>query len=119
MDWALRFDDNYTGKLATVQASGVNSTWTIRRFPAIIGEDRIRSMTPDIQPNNPLHGITLEMMLTQLVDQFGWRFLSDRVAIRCFYNKPTIKSSLHFLRRTPWAREKVENLYLEMIVHKK
>ncbi len=76
-------------------------------------------MCPDSQPNNPLHGITLEMMLTQLVEKYGWRFLSDRVAIRCFYNEPTIKSSLHFLRRTPWARQKVEALYLELIVDKK
>lgn len=75
-------------------------------------------MCPDSQPNNPLHGITLETMLTQLVETHGWRFLSDRVAIRCFYNEPTIKSSLHFLRRTPWARKKVEDLYLEMIVNK-
>lgn len=75
-------------------------------------------MCPDSQPNNPLHGITLEMMLTELVEKYGWRFLSDRVAIRCFYNEPTIKSSLHFLRRTPWARKKVEDLYLEMIVNK-
>jgi uncharacterized protein (DUF2132 family) len=76
-------------------------------------------MTLNPQLNNPLHGITLETMLSQLVEQFGWRYLSDRVAIRCFYNEPTVKSSLHFLRRTPWARQKVEELYLELIVNKK
>jgi len=75
-------------------------------------------MTLNPQPNNPLHGITLETMLTQLVEQYGWRLMSDRVDIRCFFNEPTIKSSLHFLRRTPWARKKVEDLYLELIVNK-
>lgn len=75
-------------------------------------------MTLNPQPNNPLHGITLETMLTQLVEKYGWRYLSDRVDIRCFFNEPTIKSSLHFLRRTPWARKKVEDLYLELIVNK-
>jgi len=75
-------------------------------------------MTLNQQPNNPLHGITLETMLTQLVEKYGWRYLSDRVDIRCFFNEPTIKSSLHFLRRTPWARKKVEDLYLELIVNK-
>jgi uncharacterized protein (DUF2132 family) len=70
------------------------------------------------QPNNPLHGVTLEAILTQLVEKYGWRYLSDRVDIRCFFNEPTIKSSLHFLRRTPWARKKVEDLYLELIVNK-
>jgi len=67
------------------------------------------------QPNNPLHGITLEMILTQLVEQYGWRELSRLIPIRCFYNEPSIKSSLKFLRRTPWARKQVEDLYLEMI----
>ncbi len=75
-------------------------------------------MTLNPQPNNPLHGITLETILTQLVEKYGWRYLSDRVDIRCFFNEPTIKSSLHFLRRTPWARKKVEDLYLELIVNK-
>jgi uncharacterized protein (DUF2132 family) len=75
-------------------------------------------MTLNPQPNNPLHGITLETMLTQLVEKYGWRYLSERVGIRCFFNEPTIKSSLHFLRRTPWARKKVEDLYMELIVNK-
>jgi uncharacterized protein (DUF2132 family) len=79
----------------------------------------MNGMTINPQPNNPLHGVTLEMMLTQLVEQYGWPLLSERVAIRCFYNEPTVKSSLHFLRRTPWARQKVEDLYLELIVNKK
>ena len=64
------------------------------------------------QPNNPTHGITLEMILNQLVKQYGWDELGKRIPIKCFTNKPSIKSSLKFLRRTPWARKKVEDLYL-------
>ena len=63
------------------------------------------------QPNNPLHGITLEMILTQLVANYGWDELGRRIPIRCFTHEPSIKSSLVFLRRTPWARKKVEELY--------
>jgi uncharacterized protein (DUF2132 family) len=76
----------------------------------------MNSMNPNPQPNNPLHGITLEMMLTQLVDKFGWPELSKRIPLRCFYNEPGIKSSLKFLRRTPWARKAVEDLYLNSII---
>ena len=64
------------------------------------------------QPNNPLHGITLKMMLENLVEQYGWDELGKRIPIQCFRNNPSIKSSLKFLRRTPWARQKVEDLYL-------
>lgn len=67
------------------------------------------------QPNNPLHGITLEMMLTQLVEHYGWDEIGDRIRVRCFSYDPSIKSSLKFLRKTPWARAKVEALYLEMV----
>ena len=63
-------------------------------------------------PNDPLHGVTLEMILTYLVEEHGWEELGKRVPIRCFLNNPSIKSSLTFLRRTPWARKKVEELYL-------
>jgi uncharacterized protein (DUF2132 family) len=72
-------------------------------------------MIPNPQPNNPLHGITLEMILTQLVERYGWAELSKRIPIRCFYNEPSIKSSLKYLRRTPWARKSVEELYLNSI----
>ena len=65
------------------------------------------------QPNNPLHGVTLEIILTQLVAQYGWEELGRRIVIKCFTNDPSIKSSLAFLRRTPWARKKVEDLYLQ------
>ncbi|RAP39000.1 hypothetical protein DID80_01315 [Candidatus Marinamargulisbacteria bacterium SCGC AAA071-K20] len=62
--------------------------------------------------NNPLHGITLEHVVTHLVDDLGWETLGGYVNIRCFTENPSIKSSLKFLRRTPWAREKVEKLFL-------
>ena len=71
-------------------------------------------MTP-FQSNDPLHGITLEMILTQLVEQYGWPKLARRIPIRCFYNEPSLKSSLKFLRRTPWARKQVEELYLRSV----
>lgn len=73
-------------------------------------------MTGATQLNNPLHGITLEMILSQLVDRYGWERLGIAIDIRCFKHDPSIKSSLQFLRRTPWARSKVEDLYLR---HKK
>lgn len=68
----------------------------------------------DPQANNPLHGITLEMMLPQLVEHYGWEELGLIIDIRCFNFEPSIKSSLKFLRKTPWARTKVEKLYLRM-----
>ncbi|MBM4428392.1 MAG: DUF2132 domain-containing protein [Chloroflexi bacterium] len=64
------------------------------------------------KPNDPLHGITLEMILTTLVEEHGWQELGTRIPIICFTENPSIKSSLKFLRRTPWARKKVEELYL-------
>ncbi len=67
------------------------------------------------QPNNPLHGITLKMILEDLVAQVGWEEMGRQINIRCFTHDPSIPSSLKFLRRTPWAREKVEALYLEKI----
>jgi uncharacterized protein (DUF2132 family) len=67
------------------------------------------------QPNNPLHGKTLETILHHLVDRYGWEHMGARINIKCFNNNPSIQSSLKFLRKTPWARIKVENLYLESI----
>jgi uncharacterized protein (DUF2132 family) len=61
---------------------------------------------------DPLHGVTLEMIVNRLVEQYGWAELGKRIPIRCFTNNPSIKSSLTFLRRTPWARKKVEELYI-------
>jgi uncharacterized protein (DUF2132 family) len=65
------------------------------------------------QPNNPLHGITLENILERLVASYGWDALARRIPIRCFSDDPSIASSLTFLRKTPWARAKVEALYLQ------
>ena len=64
---------------------------------------------------DPLHGVTLEMMVTRLVEHYGWGELGLLVRIRCFNFEPSVKSSLHFLRRTPWARKKVERLYGELL----
>ena len=66
----------------------------------------------DEQPRNPLHGITLEHIVTELVTYYGWPELGQQVRIRCFNENPSVASSLKFLRKTPWARAKVESLYL-------
>lgn len=71
--------------------------------------------TPKTQPNNPLHGITLQTILERLVEEYGWEELGERVRIKCFITNPSLNSSLTFLRRTPWAREKVEKLYLKLV----
>ncbi|KGD64790.1 hypothetical protein Y5S_02156 [Alcanivorax nanhaiticus] len=65
------------------------------------------------QINNPLHGVTLERVVTELVEYYGWPALADQIRINCFRKDPSVKSSLKFLRKTPWAREKVEALYVE------
>ena len=67
------------------------------------------------QANNPLHGLTLANILEHLVNYYGWEDLGTRIEIRCFNVDPSIKSSLTFLRKTPWARERVENLYLKSL----
>lgn len=67
---------------------------------------------PEQYHNDPLHGMTLQKILETLVDKFGWKRLSRMIEIRCFYNDPSIKSSLKFLRKTEWARKKVEELYI-------
>lgn len=69
-------------------------------------------MNTPAQPRNPLHGLTLERLLNDLVDYYGWEGLSENIPLRCFSVDPSISSSLKFLRKTPWAREKVESLYL-------
>ena len=69
----------------------------------------------DIKKKDPLQGITLEQIVTSLSEQQGWEVLADKVHIRCFKENPSIKSSLNFLRKTPWARAKVERLYLKLI----
>ena len=66
----------------------------------------------DEQPNNPLHGVTLESVVVRLVDHYGWDALAQKIRIGCFTHDPSVKSSLKFLRKTPWAREQVEKLYI-------
>ena len=70
---------------------------------------------PPAQPRNPLHGITLEAMVVALQQYFGWEGLANRIPVRCFQSDPSVASSLKFLRKTPWARAKVEGLYLFML----
>jgi len=72
------------------------------------------STPPKEQPNNPLHGVKLATIVEVLVERYGWERLAMRVNINCFKNDPSIKSSLKFLRKTPWARNKVEQLYLDL-----
>ena len=71
------------------------------------------------QPRNPLHGVTLEQIITDLVDTFGWEVLAQQVHVNCFRDNPSVKSSLKFLRKTQWARDKVESLYVYAIVRGK
>ena len=70
------------------------------------------------QPNNPLHGVKLEQILVDLESYYGWEYMGYNIKIRCFTENPSIKSSLKFLRRTPWARTKVEQMYLKMLKNK-
>ena len=74
---------------------------------------------PPAQARNPLHGLTLEAIVSALVAHYGWPGLSERIPVRCFTSDPSIASSLKFLRKTPWAREKVEGLYLFMLRDKR
>jgi uncharacterized protein (DUF2132 family) len=74
--------------------------------------DESSPQTAPAQPRNPLHGVTLQALLESLVDYYGWEGLAERIPVRCFQTDPSIKSSLTFLRKTPWARERVEGLYL-------
>jgi len=67
------------------------------------------------QPNDPLHGITLKVILEALVEKYGWQELGQMIRIKCFNENPSINSSLTFLRKTPWAREKIEDLYLSSV----
>jgi len=77
-----------------------------------------KSDAPNTQPNNPLHGVKLADILDRLVDAYGWEHLGAMINIRCFTHDPSIKSSLTFLRKTPWAREEVEQVYLRLLRRK-
>jgi len=72
-------------------------------------------MTTEASAKDPLHGMTLEMIVTRLAAHYGWEEMGSRITIRCFTHDPSVSSSLHFLRRTPWARAKVEDLYLQYV----
>lgn len=72
----------------------------------------------ETQPNNPLHGITLEKIIIDLEAHYGWEYMGHIIKIKCFTENPSVKSSLKFLRRTPWARTKVEQMYLNMLKNK-
>jgi len=76
---------------------------------------RVDDQAPPSQARNPLHGITLERIVTELADWYGWAGLGEQINLRCFQVDPSVSSSLKFLRKTPWAREKVESLYLFML----
>jgi uncharacterized protein (DUF2132 family) len=80
-----------------------------------LSTDPSSSQTPAAQPRNPLHGVTLEGIVTALAAHYGWAELGQRIPVRCFISDPSVASSLKFLRKTPWAREKVEGLYLFML----
>ena len=73
---------------------------------------------PPAQPRNPLHGLTLQAMVTALADHYGWPQLAERIPIRCFTHDPSVASSLKFLRKTPWAREKVGQLYISTFLRR-
>ena len=75
----------------------------------------LEPLHPPAQPRNPLHGMTLESIVTALAEHYGWEGLGERIPVRCFTHDPSVASSLKFLRKTPWAREKVEGLYLFML----
>ncbi|WP_290701834.1 VF530 family protein [Amphritea sp.] len=77
------------------------------------------SQQQSAQKNNPLHGVTLKQVVTELEAEYGWQELASRIDIRCFKSDPSIKSSLKFLRQTPWAREKVEGLWIRLQESKK
>lgn len=85
----------------------------------MVAEPLVPERAAPTQVGNPLHGVTLEAMVTALASHFGWEDLGQRVPIRCFQSEPSVKSSLKFLRKTPWAREKVESLYLFMLRERK
>jgi len=80
---------------------------------------RNRRQATEEELNHPLHGVKLAQILERLVDHYGWEYLADRVNIRCFIYNPTMKSSLGFLRKTQWAREHVEDVYMDMLDEKR
>jgi uncharacterized protein (DUF2132 family) len=80
-----------------------------------MNDSSLPATPPSAQVRNPLHGLTLEAIVTALAEHYGWEGLGERIPVRCFQSEPSVASSLKFLRKTPWAREKVEGLYLFML----
>jgi uncharacterized protein (DUF2132 family) len=80
-----------------------------------MNDSSLPATPPPAQVRNPLHGLTLEAIVTALAEHYGWEGLGERIPVRCFQSEPSVASSLKFLRKTPWAREKVEGLYLFML----
>jgi uncharacterized protein (DUF2132 family) len=87
----------------------------MKHEPSVQSEEIPRPIAKQQQPKNPLHGVTLEKALTELVNHHGWEELGSMVKARCFMNNPSMKSSLKFLRATPWARKMIEGLYLKRV----
>ena len=81
-------------------------------FPFPFSLFPLADRTPVTHPRDPLHGITLEMIVTTLMERHGWEEMGDRIPVRCFLHEPSVKSSLTFLRKTPWARQRVEAWYV-------
>ncbi|WP_340833837.1 VF530 family protein [Polaribacter sejongensis] len=106
---------NQTNQLLDTESNPQENEELAEEKPA----KRKRRKATEEQLNNPFHGVKLIQVLERLVAHYGWEYLGERVNIRCFKNNPTMKSSLGFLRRTTWAREHVEDVYLEMLEEKK
>ena len=106
---------NQTNQLLDTESNPQENEELTEEKPA----KRKRRKATEEQLNNPFHGVKLVQVLERLVAYYGWEYLGERVNIRCFKSNPTMKSSLGFLRRTTWAREHVEDVYLEMLEEKK
>lgn len=105
---------NPTDKVSDIEFKPMSNEELNEKKPA----RRERRQATEEELNNPLHGVKLKQILERLVEHYGWEYLGDTVNIRCFIFNPTMKSSLGFLRKTRWAREHVEDIYLEMLEEK-
>src|SRR5882724_5381859 len=105
--------------VSLVQTSALGSNGVVIRFAILAPKFSLQFMSsPSSHPRDPLHGITLESILNQLVQRHGWMEMGRRIPIRCFQFNPTVKSSLTFLRKTPWARKKVEDWFIAELPEK-
>ena len=99
----------------TVYSLGLGLSFSLQFLRQFLSYTVLQFFNLSMQKNNPLHGKTLEAIVVYLVSYYGWDELGERIPINCFQKEPSINSSLKFLRRTPWARKKVEDLYLSTI----